>query len=219
MNIYVVVEGNSTEPKIYRNWIPLVNDKLTPVSYLPEVQANNFIIVSGNGYPFMLKIIANAIEDIRANPVFTRLVVAVDSEDLSHQQRFKQIEDHILANNPPCQYKIIVQHFCLEAWALGNRHFVPRIPKDETLKKYKQHYDVWVNDPELLPPYPLQELNRAQLAERYLRTAIRDKGAHLTYTKSKPDVVVHASYFAQLKSRLQDTGHIPSFQSFIDAFT
>lgn len=218
MNIYVVVEGNSSEPKVYRKWIPLVNPDLKEVSYIQDVNENNFLIRTGGGYPNLVGIIQNALEDIRNNPIFNRLVVVVDSEDLTLQQRHAEIEQHIQANQPICQYKIVVQHFCLEAWGLGNRKFGPRKPKSEELREYKLIHDVFENDPENLPGHKTLELNRAQFAEKYLRSMIRDKGNHLTYTKSRPDVVAHESYFSELKSRLAQTGHIASFNLLFDAF-
>jgi hypothetical protein len=219
MNLYVVVEGNSTEPKVYRSWIPIVNPSLSEKFYINDVISNNFMIRSGGGFPYLLKIISDAIDDIKINNKFERLVVAVDSEDETFEQKYNQIEQHILSCDPSCDYRIIIQHFCFEAWALGNSKFGPRKPKDTTLKSYKKIHDVITNDPELLPKHPTLELNRAQFAERYLRLTIRDKGAHLTYSKSKPDVIAHPSYFNQLQERINETGHIPSFQTFIDAFT
>lgn len=219
MNLYVVVEGNSSEPKVYRNWIPLVNKNLKEVPYIQGVRDNNFLIRTGSGYPNLLGIISNAIEDIRLNPVFDRLVVVVDSEELTLQQRYAEIEKHILANAPTCLYKIVVQHFCLEAWGLGNRKLGPRKPRSDELREYKKIHDVFTDNPEHLPGHPELELNRAQFAEKYLRSMIRDKGNHLTYTKSRPDVVAHSSYFSELQNRLHQTAHIGSFQLLLDAFS
>lgn len=218
MNIYVVVEGNSTEPAVYRKWIPLINSQLVEVKYLDQVTQNNFIIISGNGFPFIKRVISNAIEDIKQNSKFDRLVVSVDSEQFTFQQRFNEIDQYIRSCTPTCQYRIIVQHFCFEAWALGNKKFGPKKPKDSTLKSYARIHNVYTNDPELLPNLPSLQLNRAQFAEKYLKLLIRDKGTHLTYAKNKPDVIAHNSYLFQLEERLKNTSHIQSFQTFIDAF-
>jgi hypothetical protein len=218
VNVYIVVEGNSSEPAVYRSWIREANPALTEANYLAQVTQNNFFMVSGGGWPFLLTIIDRAIADIKATGLFDRLVVGVDSEDMTLANRFSAIEQHILSQAPSCEYRIIVQHFCLEAWALGNRKFIPRKPNNDALKSYKAIHDVTSLDPELLPPLQEEELNRAQFALKYLRLGIRDKGKHLSYSKNRPDVVAHPTYFHQLKERLASTGHIASFQAFVDAF-
>ncbi len=219
MNLYVVVEGNGTEPGVYRSWIPLVNPTLSEVNYLPEVDQNNFLIRSGGGWPYLLKIVESAVEDIKINGKFDRLVISADSEDFSHQQRFDQLNDHVLALGCPCPHHIIIQHFCFETWALGNRKIIPRRPTDSTLQAYKTMYDVMTLDPAQLPPHLEHELNRSQFALKYLRLALRDKGKHVSYSKNNPQVVAHPSYFAQVKDRMDTTTHIDSFRTFIDAFS
>lgn len=218
MNVYVVVEGKATEPAVYKSWIPLVNPRLSNVDYLPQVTQNHFIIRSGGGWPCLLGIVENAMEDIKTTGKFDRLVVAVDSEEATLEDRFNHIEQHILKLAPPCPYRIIVQHFCFEAWALGNRKIVPKNPTNETLKQYKALHDVSTLDPELLPSHYEQELNRAQFALKYLRLAIGDKGKHLSYSKNNPQVVAHPTYFQQLKERMLGSSHISSLKMFIDAF-
>lgn len=218
MNIYLVVEGASTEVKVYKKWIPLVNPSLVQVYDLCDVVADNFYLISGGGYPYMFRVIEQAIEDVRLNPQFSRLVVSIDSEENTFEEKYSEIENYIQHLNPTTEYRIIVQHFCFEAWALGNRKFGPNNAKNALLKTYKTIHNVILKDPELLPDLPSEELNRAQFASKYLKLSIRDKAGHITYSKSKPDVVAHPSYFEQLKRRLEETNHIPSFQTFFDAF-
>lgn len=218
MNIYIVVEGASTEVKVYRKWIPLVNPDLVEVYDMDDVVANNFYLVSGGGYPYLFRVIKHAVEDIRLNQQFSRLVVSIDSEENTFEEKNTEINDFIQSLNPTTEYRIIVQHFCFEAWALGNRKFGPNKPKNAKLRAYKLLHDVMLQDPELLPALPSEELNRAQFAGKYLKLAIRDKAGHVTYSKSKPDVVAHPSYFEQLNRRLKETNHIPSFQTFLHAF-
>lgn len=218
MNVYVVVEGSSTEPQVYRSWIPLANPSLKVVDYIDQVVSDNFYIVSGGGYPYIFNVIDNAIADINSNLQFDRLVVAIDSEEKTYIDTFNEIDSYIAARHPRIEYRIIIQHFCFETWALGHRKFGPRRPRSDTLKAYKKLHDVLSQDPELLPANDVEELNRAQFALKYLCIAIQDKGRHLTYSKRKPDVVLHPKYFSELQSRLDDTGHISSFSSFLAAF-
>lgn len=170
MNIYLVVEGGSTEMKVYPSWISEVNGTLVKVNYLSEVISDNYIMYSGGGYPNLFKMIENGIADINLNQQFDRLVVALDSEDEDYLTRYNEVEAFILSKAPRVPYKIIIQHFCIEAWALGNIKFLRKRPQGEPLSGYKNKFDVVINDPELLPACPEKEWNRAQFAEQYLKS-------------------------------------------------
>jgi hypothetical protein len=124
----------------------------------------------------------------------------------------------LATQNTTVEIRIVVQHFCFEAWALGNRRIVRPHPTSSRLREYKQLFDVRSRDPELLPHKLDENLNRAQFAEKYLRLALTDTFRNLTYTKSNPQAVLHDKYFAQVKNRLRDTGHIASFDDFLRAF-
>lgn len=218
MNIYLVVEGPVGERRVYAHWIPLVNRQLTVVTTLESVVSNNVIIFSGGGYPNYFEVIEAGVRDVDANDTFDRLVVAVDSEELSYQEKLDEIDEFIKSLGVGIDYRIVVQHFCLETWALGNRLIVPRQPKDSKVREYRRHYDVLINDPEQLTAYPLEDWTRAQFAERYLRRLLNEKYRNLTYTKSNPSALLNDKYFERVKSRFTETGHIPSFEPFLNAF-
>jgi hypothetical protein len=74
------------------------------------------------------------------------------------------------------------------------------------------------NDPELLPDLPVKHFNRAQFADVYLRKLLNNKHRNLTYSKSNPTALIHNKYFDQLNKRLNETGHIGSFEAVITAF-
>ena len=114
--------------------------------------------------------------------------------------------------------RLIIQNFCLETWALGNRKIVPLSRTNRRLRFYKRTHHVGKLDPEDLPALPAENLNRAQFAERYLRTMVNQKYRNLTCTKSNPSILLGQPYFDQLKKRLANTGHIASFTDFLDAF-
>jgi hypothetical protein len=229
MNVYIVVDGEIGEKQVYNAWIPLLNPALTPANTLDKVQENNFYIIHSGGYPGYFKIIENAITDMserkngHGKPLFDRLIVSTDSEDSSLQEKLNEVQQYIQnilrQKNITTDCRIIVQHFCLETWGLGNRALVGKNIQTPLLKKYISHFNVAKSDPENLPPLPEENLNRAQFAEKYLRKLLQEKHRNLTYTKSVPTVMLHNKYFEQLKSRLKDTGHIASFQRFIDAFS
>jgi len=217
LNIYLIVEG-AGDKRVYAHWVPLVNPALTVVNHLTDVNANNIVITSGHGFPQYFDIIRRGILDVQANPHIDRLVIAIDSEDKSYSDKRKEIEDYVTSLSIQVNYRIIIQHFCLEAWALGNKIIVPRRPQGDKLRRYRQVFDILCNDPELLPPYPPQELNRSQFATQYLRALVNEKYNGLTYTKSNPVVLLHDHYYQRVKDRFQTTGHIHSFKDFLSAF-
>ncbi len=227
MNIYVVVEGEVGEKRVYEKWIPFVNSNLAYAPTIGDVVANNFYIAIGGGYPNIFEIIEAGIDDVNSIKdgefcLFDRLVIAIDSENDSLDSKKKEIEDCVnpilLQKNITIDYRVIVQHFCLETWALGNRKiFTHNIRKPELIK-YKNIFNVATRDPELLPPLPDEGLNRAQFATKYLTYLLNNKYRNCSYSKSNPDVLLPESYFTQVKNRLSDTGHINSFNAFLEAF-
>ena len=217
MNVYLIVEGNG-EKKVYAHWVPLVNPNLSVVNSLEEVQHNNLIIISGGGYPNYLDVIEDGIEDVVGNEQLDRLVIAIDSEEMSYEEKQKEIEQIVDASGEDLDYKIIVQHFCLETWALGNKVIVSRKPKNLQLQQYRSHFDVLDRDPELLPDYPIEDLSRSQFAARYLTKLLNEKYKTLTYKKGNPQSLLHDMYFKRVKMRLETTGHIASFEDFLAAF-
>ncbi len=218
MNIHVLVEGERGAAKVYEIWVPLVNPSLTYVPHISDIANDNFSIVRGGGYPQYLEIIDAAIDDINNYRNIQRLVIGVDSEELSYQEKYKEIEDHIRSTPCLAEIRIVVQHFCLETWALGNKVIVRRHPNSNVLRKYVKFFNVRVENPELLPGYLEEELNRAQFAAKYLKHALNDKYKELTYSKNNPTPLLHPKYFGRVKQRLENTGHISSFAHFLQAF-
>jgi hypothetical protein len=218
MNYYIVVEGKSGERKVYPKWIQILNPDLTQVYSLADISSNNYYLISGNGYPQYLKIVDNAVEDCAANKAVDRLVIAVDAEDFSYQQKEREVVGRVAERLDPQRVCIVVQYPCFESWALGNRIVFRRKPVDSTLRRYLRFYDVRTNDPESLPALQEESLNRCQFAFVYLKRILNDRYPNLTYTKSNPKVVEHPKYFEQIRRRLHETKHIRSFGSFLDAF-
>jgi hypothetical protein len=219
VNLYVVVEGRVVEKEVYKAWVPLVNPNLSYVGSLAEVDNNNFVIFSGGGYPQYFDMIRAGLEDVAADAKFTRLVISVDSEDMTLEQKHQEIKEFIQSTGiVGVDYRIVVQHFCFETWALGNRRIGVRNPKNPVLARYKGLYDVVTEDPEDLPPLLVERLNRSQFAEKYLRMMLNDKNKNLSYSKRDPSVVTHPKYFQNIRARMDDLAHILSFRAFLDAF-
>lgn len=217
MNVYVVTEGNESE--VYKSWIPLINPNLSCADQIELVDTNNFFIVSAGGYPNYFSVIENAIEDIKEHPKFSRLVIGVDSEDMTREDKYAEIQEFVSRHTSEVDVRIVVQHFCFEAWCLGNRKIVRRNPNTRRLRDYKTVYDVRLLDPELLPDKLDEGLNRAQFAAKYLRLAIQERHKQRTYNKNNNRVVSHPKYFDQVRKRCEETPHIASFSSFLEAFS
>lgn len=217
MNFYVVVEGQG-EVKVYSRWIPLVNPRLSRVDNLDSIHENNFAIISGGGYPGYFQVIANAIEDVNHYNNVDRLVVVADSHDMSKQEKYQELQEFLSERQCCAELRVVIQHFCLETWALGNRQFPRRNSTNRRLQSYFRFFDVVQLDPELLPGFPPSDLTRAQFAEVYLRLIINDREPRMTYLKSNPIALLEPSYLNQIKSRLRNTSHIASFQGFLDIF-
>jgi hypothetical protein len=218
MNIYLIVEGNIGEKAVYSSWIPFVNPSLNIKNNIQDVQQDDVFIISGGGYPNYYEIIENGIEDVKYTNLFDRIVIAIDSEEMSYIEKQNEITNFLINKNIPIDCRIIIQHFCLETWALGNRIIIPRNPKSVQIKIYRKIFDVLVNDPELLPRLDSENLNRSQFAEKYLRVILNDKYKNLTYNKSNVKTLLNKKFFDRVTSRHLDTNHISSFANFLNAF-
>jgi hypothetical protein len=216
VNLYVVVEGR-TEKAVYSKWIPLINPSLTEIGAVADVKTNSFLIVEGGGVPAYFDVIKAGVEDVHSITAFNRLVVCIDSEELTYTAKYQEVESFIDGIGLPIDYRIVVQHFCFETWALGNQKIVSRHPKDPRLLGFKNHFDVGVQDPELLTIMPGSILNRALFAESYLRALMHEKYRNLSYVNGHPGPVAHGSYYAQLVTRQSKTGHIRSFSHLLSA--
>lgn len=218
MNIYVVVEGNRTEREVYQYWIPYVNPNLKQIDNVADFDDNHFIIYGGGGYPNYFEIIENAIEDINTYRNIQRLVIAIDSEEMSFEDKYAEVKQFVEPQLCRAEIRIVVQHFCFETWALGNRKIIGRSIRTEKLSEYTQYYNVTTDDPELLPAYSKEGLGRVRFALKYLNLALHEQYNSLSYSKRKPHALCNPAYFAQVKTRATMTDHIQSFHAFLDAF-
>lgn len=217
MNIYLVVEGPIAEKKVYSDWIKYFNNDFIITKSLEEMGANSVYIISGGGYPNYFEVIESAAHDVYDNHI-DRLAIAIDSEDMSYEDKRAELIEFVDNLGLRIDYRIIVQHFCIETWMLGNRIIINRKPSNPNIRRYRQIFDVLLSDPANLPPNPEEGLNRAQFAERYLRALLNDKYRNLTYSKRNADVLLHRTYYQRVLKRFTDTGHIASFNDFLTAF-
>lgn len=125
MNIYFLVEGQSSEPDVYPVWLSYLVPELKRVDNFDEAEQNNYYLFSSYGIPYIEKDIINAVEDINALQKYHYLVICVDADAATVSQRkakvFKLLEESKV-NLVGTSLKIIVQNRCIETWFLGNRN-------------------------------------------------------------------------------------------------
>src|SRR6266853_4222052 len=113
MNVYVVVEGRVSEKAVYTAWIPLINNALTVAPYIDDVVDNNFFVVSGNGYPQYFDTIGRALDDVATGNTFDRLVICIDSEDMTLAEKYAEVVNVVQGSGYGyLDYRVVVQHFC-----------------------------------------------------------------------------------------------------------
>jgi len=219
MNLYFLVEGQSTEKKVYPAWLSHLLPELNRVHNYDEVDTNNYYLFSAEGYPSIIyQHLPNAVEEVSSHGKYNYLVMCLDADEVSVSEREQEIEKFIVANSlnlklGSTKLLIIIQNRCIETWFLGNRKIYSRQPQSSPLLDYTRHYNVSINCPELMANYPTFNTH-AQFHEAYLRELFRAK--NMNYAKKNPGDVAKSHYLQQLLQRTQDQPtHLRSFQEFI----
>lgn len=221
MNIYFLVEGNSTEKKIYPRWLKYLIPELERVKYSDQVVQNNYYLISGEGYPAILHDgLDNAVDKIQETQNYDYLVLCIDADEDTVEERVNYVENFIKDKNIKLgrtELIIIVQNRCIETWLLGNNKiFDSRQPLEVPLSDYVKYYDVSVDDPENMGAYNMR--NHADFHYEYLKEVFRAK--NLVYTKRSPGEVREQYYLEQLQRRVEDyPTHLQSFKTFLDFCT
>ncbi|NER95972.1 MAG: hypothetical protein F6J86_19365 [Symploca sp. SIO1B1] len=217
MNIYFLVEGKSSEKKIYPKWLEYLIPQLNKVQYYDQVEENNYFLISGKGYPKTISHgIPNAIDKITEVGKYDYLVICVDADEETIDARKKYIYDFIQENDielGKTKLVLIIQNRCIETWLLGNRKmFNSKQPQEEPLSSYVNYYDVSQDDPELMGDY--DGSNHAKFHGSYLKEVFKAK--NLSYTKKFPGEAQKEHYLDQLLKRIDEKSeHLQTFQSFI----
>jgi len=218
VSLYVVVEGQRTEPRIYQAWLPLMFPGIRAVDRIEEAGNGTFFMISGNGYPSYIDRIKNAIADISmTSDRFTHLLICVDAEDKGHDARLAEIETIVDEAECPVGSTVVVAECCIEAWLLGNRRFIKRNPQDARLRDFLRHYNVIDSDPENIPAHTSHR-TRATLCHSYLKAAFRERKVH--YTKRNPGEAATEPFFKALCERttlgLPGKLHLRSFARLLE---
>lgn len=219
MNVYLLVEGGRTELQLYPQWLSFIIPELMRVATFDSVRENSYYIFSGGGIPSIYRHAVNAIKDINSTKNYNYLIIALDSEELSQEQRKKELIDYIETNivlNQHCKLEVIIHNRCIETWFLGNRKVYKRNPQGEKFKKYSGYYNVEKNDPELMKKLSGFSTT-AHFHEAYLREMLKEY--NVRYRKSRPKEVLEKHYFDELMKRVKDSpSHLKSFSNCIEIF-
>lgn len=219
MNLYFLVEGKRTEPRIYPKWLKLLLPNFTKTERPFDLKNTNtnfkYFIFSGCGYPSLLNHIENSILDINDIGKFSYFIICVDSEEVCPKKRKQEIIDHIEEKGlvlDNTELVIIVQNICIETWLLGNEKVFLSNPTDKTYsKEYIKKYNVQDNDPELMPSFS-KEKNTAQYHLQYLKYMLIER--NMKYSKNNVQDVGCSDYLSALICRSTKTNHLKSFGEF-----
>jgi hypothetical protein len=216
MNLYFILEGEKTEVLLYPKWINHVLPNYKQVFLEKDVVENNYYIFSGGGIPSIYNHTVNAIKNINDNPVFDRLIVCLDGEEIGIDERIKEIKNYIentkVILNSNCKLDFVIQNVCIETWFLGNRKILKKNPESKLLKEFKNFYDVSIQDPENMN-FINGYRNKAHFHFVYFKEILKEH--KLVYKKSQPKVVLEKTFFEQLEIRINETNHIPTFNFFV----
>lgn len=219
MNIYFLVEGKRTEMKVYPKWLSILIPELSRVQWHHEVTSNNYCIFTGDGFPSLLdNHLKNSIEDINDSGNFNYLVICLDSDDDSIEERKQQVVDFIndenIEINPRTKLVIIVQNKCFETWFLGNTKIFKNNPTSSYLIDCIKHYNVKTDDPELMEKPQDFDQTTAIFHSSYLQEILAER--KIKYSKKNPQEVTEKYFLEELIKRNSKTNHLQSFKEFID---
>lgn len=223
MNLYIIVEGKTTEPIVYTAWLNILAPQMAKIENAWEVAENNYYLFSSQGIPSIYKHVANAIVDINNinasnNSKYDYLLVCLDTEEETREYIEEQISKAVKENGEELKdAKLLVfeQKVCMETWFLGNRKVFKANAQDEVLLSYISEYNVRDLNPENMNNLrPEDYSTKAKFHQDYLKRMFRER--NMRYGKSKPDEVCKESYLEQLISRYHDTNDIKTFGSWYE---
>ena len=225
MNYYFLVEGRKTEMMFYPKLIKHFNPQYVQIYDYSDYKENNFYMFSGEGNPQIFKKLKNTLEDIKdinKKAKYTKikidiLFVVIDSDRYdSFESALNSINYYItsfksIINDAKVKVIPIIQRECIESWFLGNKALFPEQYSDE-FKCFAEHYNVSVDDPELMPSD--SEKTKGQYAFAYLVKMCFENG--FIYTKSSIEKVSNDECINNIYQRAVTTGQLKTFHNFVD---
>jgi hypothetical protein len=232
MNLYFLVEGLS-ESEFYPKFVEYyLGDLLSKVNFPTDAISNNYYLIGNGGYPFIYTgpkypvdsaaALKNAILDVNNNPVFNYLIICLDADEMTIDERINEFNTYIqkytnegVTLNNHCEYTLIVQNKCIETWFLGNRKMYKKNPSSEPLISYSRYYNVSIDDPELMGNFS-NEFSPQDFHHQYLREMIRER-TRKSYKKETPMKVIDVFYLDQLHKRISNkNAHLASLINLVD---
>ncbi len=165
-------------------------------------------MISGFGYPQLLKRVGEIITDIKTHGAIDHFFVCLDAEEEPPETRLRIVEQYIVGNPSKTPCHIIIHNCWIETWFLGNGPMMRRNPQSEKLRKWKAFYDVSRDCPEFMTAFASYRI-RAQFHEDYLEERLLERG--LRYSKKFPGPVQEEAYLRSLVERHEQTSHLQSF--------
>lgn len=226
MNLYIVVEGEQTETKVYPAWLQILVPQLHRIDDAWNLSENSdsYYLFSAGGIPSIYKHVSNAVADINeinacGKGKYDYLLMCIDVEEESRQYIDQKVQEQLKLDgnelSEPTKLVIFEHKICMESWFLGNRKVYKENPQDQDLIKYTHLYNVKENDPELMENLESDSCaTKAQFHLRYLRLMFKER--NMRYLKSNPDDVCKKGYLDKLVERYQETKHISSFGRWYD---
>ncbi len=218
MNIYFLVEGK-TEAIVYPDWLAHLLPDFSRVKDAFDVRENNYFLFNGGGFPSLLhNHLRNTVEDINKINKFDYLVICLDADDFSVEERegevLQFIENQSITLNNFTNLVIIVQNKCIKTWFLGNAKIFKQNPENEDLRNYIAFFDVSKQDPEQMYKPENYTATIAHFHEVYLKAMFQEHG--LSYSKTNQREIQKKYYLDELILRNENTKHISTFGAFID---
>ena len=205
MNLYLLLEGKKSEAKIYPAWLASFERPFARMMQVDDVLGSvgrSFFCFSANGYPSIVGgILRNAVEDVVNHPGYDWLVVCLDVDESSIDQRVREVELAAASaglGRTPTRLFVVAQARCIETWLLGNPKLIGDAPPPY-VAELRDFYDVRRYCPERMG-HPRSWVNHAQFHFHYAREAFKAK--RMRYSKSEPGDAATMSYFSALRETL-----------------
>lgn len=241
MNFLFLVEGEKTEPKVYKAWLSHLFPNIEFVRKPEDMTSHSCRIIPGHGYPNMVSTPKSGVGHSRLEACLLDILnfknvdyffICVDSEEESYHDRYQEISSRLetlktkvcLDNCQSTKFYIIVQDCCIETWALGNSEIANEnqskgISSDFQL--FQAHYNILANDPERMQNYLSQDAyftksfsTKARFHGAYLKEYLSEFG--LTYSKKNPSVIADKEYLNALTKRCNSTNHLSSLKNLLE---
>ena len=237
MNYYFLLEDSKSFIKILPKWLEYLEFKCTRVLNLNHIESNNYILQSGQGIiQIVTKALFATIDTIIQHPnKIDKLVVILDAENETVSTRKQQVIDKITEKYEICKLgfdiEIFVCNCCIETWLLGRKNMYP-LPLEADInsenytcfnkhfKSHYYHYNIEINDPELMMVPSDISKTKAQYHFNYFHDLCLynnlAKKELKKYRKSDPQIAMDKLFFDSLMERIDSTDHLKSLREFIN---